>query len=211
MRRTAWFNVALALLGPLGIALVYQRLLRVDREWTVSVIATTGFLLLVASVAAIARRREKLSWSVLGFHGVGRKTLPLAVALSLFTIFIYGPVAVWGISALGLGSFEMIPGPTELPTWYFVGVIVIVASGEEWLYRGYALERLLALTGSPWIAGTITVLAFAAAHLPLWPSGPVLSFVVSGAIGTLVYLWSRDIVALAIAHVTADLYGLVVA
>jgi hypothetical protein len=42
-------------------------------------------------------------------------------------------------------------------------------------------------------------------------TGPALTTLVSGAIATLVYIWRRDVVALIIAHVVTDLYGIVIA
>ena len=54
------------------------------------------------------------------------------------------------------------------------------------------------------------MLMFGIVHLPLWGPGVALSTLASGAIFTALYIWRRDIVALAAAHVLADLYGLVV-
>ena len=45
---------------------------------------------------------------------------------------------------------------------------------EEILYRGYAMERLIQLTGRPWLAGTVDWLAFSAAHLKFFGLGPTL-------------------------------------
>jgi uncharacterized protein len=88
---------------------------------------------------------------------------------------------------------------------------VIVATAEELLYRAYAIESLSAITGSFSIAGAVSLLAFAAAHVPMWGWGPALTALVSGAVATLVYVWRRDIVALIVAHVATDLYGIVIA
>ncbi len=110
------------------------------------------------------------------------------------------------------GSFEAsLSAVKEVPTWYLTLTIVIVAAGEEWLYRAYAIERLATLTGSFWIAGGISVLAFALAHLPVWGPGLALSTLVSGAVMTALYVWRRDITFLIVAHVATDFYGLVVA
>jgi uncharacterized protein len=89
--------------------------------------------------------------------------------------------------------------------------IVIVAAGEEWLYRGYAIERLEAVTGSAWTAGGISLALFAAAHLPLWGWGVALTTLVSGSIFTVLYIRYRDVAFLMLAHVLTDLYGLVIA
>jgi membrane protease YdiL (CAAX protease family) len=62
--------------------------------------------------------------------------------------------------------------------------IVIVAAGEEWLYRGYAIERLQAVIGNAWIAGGISLCLFTIAHIPLWGFGVALTTLVSGSIFT---------------------------
>jgi membrane protease YdiL (CAAX protease family) len=98
-----------------------------------------------------------------------------------------------------------------LPSWYLALTIVIVAAGEEWLYRGYAVERLIALTGSGMAAACLSLLAFGLAHLPLWGIGASLTTLVSGALFTGLYLWRRDVSFLILAHVATDLYGLVLA
>jgi len=89
-------------------------------------------------------------------------------------------------------------------------IFAAVGSGvvEELLYRGFAIERLTALTGRPWIAGGIAALIFGLAHVPSWGLGFALSADLPfGIYMTLFYLWRRDLVACMIAHST----GLVVA
>jgi CAAX protease family protein len=86
--------------------------------------------------------------------------------------------------------------------------IVAVAPAEELLYRSYAIERLTDLTGSPAIAVGISVLVFGLAHVPMWGWGPSMTTCLAGGIMTIVYLWRRDVVALSVAHIAADLYGI---
>jgi|KBSMisStaDraftv2_1062788.scaffolds.fasta_scaffold316459_3 membrane protease YdiL (CAAX protease family) len=42
------------------------------------------------------------------------------------------------------------------------------AVAEEFLFRGYGLERLQELTGSKWIAGLLTLAIFTYGHLSYW-------------------------------------------
>ncbi|MEM9269933.1 MAG: CPBP family glutamic-type intramembrane protease, partial [Pseudomonadota bacterium] len=78
-----------------------------------------------------------------------------------------------------------------------------------WLYRCYAIERLADLTGNVWLAGLLSLLAFSVVHLPFWGVGPALTTLISGSILTVVYIKTRDITALIVAHVAVDLVGLV--
>jgi membrane protease YdiL (CAAX protease family) len=134
-----------------------------------------------------------------------------AAALTLFFIFVFGPLAILLLEKTGLQSFDVARSQfVGLPTWYLVTAIVIVAAGEEWLYRGYAIERLEAAIGNAWIAGGISVALFALAHLPLWGFGVALTTLVSGSIFTVLYIRYRDVLFLILAHVLTDLYGLVI-
>src|SRR5215470_9941710 len=110
-----------------------------------------------------------------------------------------------------MGTFEEgLSNLATLPTWYLILTIVFIATAEELLYRAYAIESLSAITGSVGIAGAVSLLAFAAAHVPMW-GGPAFTTLVSGVVATLVYVWRRDIVALIVAHVATDLYAIVIA
>jgi membrane protease YdiL (CAAX protease family) len=170
-----------------------------------------AFSALVGTVAAIAFWAERLTWSQMGFGRLSWATLLRAVALALFFIFVFGPLASLALAKLGFQSFDV--GRSKLaglPTWYLVVAIVIVAAGEEWLYRGYAIERLQSVTGHAGIAGGISLVSFTIAHLPLWGPGVALTTLISGSIFTVLYLRYRDVSFLILAHVMTDLYGLVI-
>jgi membrane protease YdiL (CAAX protease family) len=102
-------------------------------------------------------------------------------------------------------------GLNTLPSWYLILTVVLVAAGEEWLYRGYAIERLTSVIGNVWPASIISLIAFTAAHIPMWGVGALLDAFVGGAIFTALYVWRRDVTFLIIAHVATDLYGLAIA
>lgn len=205
-------GLGLALLGPGVIALLWTRSTRDGVSLRTSVPWLGAFVLLLAAVGLIAAYGEQLTASDVGFGAVSRWTVPFGLALAGFFIFIFGPAAVRCLARTGLGSFETGANAlSRLPRWYLALVIVIVAAGEEWLYRGYAIERLGALTGHVWLAGALSLLAFGIVHLPLWGVGVALTTIVSGGIFTGLYILTKDIVFLMLAHVLTDLYGLVMA
>lgn len=112
----------------------------------------------------------------------------------------------------GSQSFDVGIGAVgQLPTAYLILTIVIVAPAEDLLYRGYAIARLSDLTGSCLLASIVSVVASALAHVPMWGWTPAATTIVSGGIGTAVYLWRQDILALILAHIATDLYGIVLA
>jgi uncharacterized protein len=116
------------------------------------------------------------------------------------------------LDRIGVGSFSTGTALlNDLPLWYLILTIVLVAAGEEWLYRGYAIERLASVIGNIWPAAMISLIAFTAAHIPMWGVGPSLNALLGGAIFTALYVWRREVTFLIFAHVAGDLFGLVVA
>lgn len=203
-------GLVLALPGPGAIALLWRWSTRQEASLPRSLPWLGAFILLLASVAAIAAGGERLRWANVGFAGASWWSIPAGLTLALFFILVFGPVAAWCLARTGLGSFEAGQASlAALPRWYLCLTIAIVAAGEEWLYRGYAIERLEVLSGDAWVAGGISLLAFGIVHLPLWGIGVALTTLVSGGILTALYILQRDIACLMLAHVVTDLYGLV--
>ena len=204
-------GLALALFGP-GVVALASKHYGAESSVEASLPWLLAFALLVAMVRAIAIFAENLGASAIGFAGTSLASIPLAVALAAFFIFLFGPLAAWALAKSGLGGFEEgVNRFAALPSWYLAVTIIVVAGGEEWLYRGYAIERLTALTGRAWLAGGISLLAFGLAHLPLWGIGVSLTTLVSGGILTLLYIWRRDVSFLMLAHALTDLYAFLVA
>jgi membrane protease YdiL (CAAX protease family) len=148
----------------------------------------------------------------LGFAQVSWSSIAIGFVLAGFFIGIFGPLASWSLARLGTAGFEQgLRRVADLPTWYLILTIMVVASAEELLYRAYAIERLGTLIGSRWIAGFISLVMFCLAHVPMWGGAPALTTIAAGCIFTIVYLVRADVVALVIAHVATDLFGLAIA
>jgi len=207
-----WISLFLALFGPGVIALLWRRFAS-DRAGVAANAPWLGtFILLLAGIAFIAAYGEGLELREIGFEGTSWLSIPFGAALALFFIFVFGPAAYWLLARIGLGSFEAgLASLAALPRWHLGLTIIIVAAGEEWLYRGYAIERLEAMTGSGLLAGALSLAAFGIVHLPLWGIGASLTTLISGGIMTALYLWQRDVAMLMLAHVLTDIYGLIIA
>jgi uncharacterized protein len=200
-----------ALAGPAIVAVVGHAA-NASSAFLVHILSVIAIALIALAALAMARSVDGLTWGELGLQGLSWSSVPIGCGLALFFIVGFGPFAYWLVANLQLGSFDTtFVKLSPLPTWYLVITVLVVASAEELLYRAYAVERLAMMSGSRGTAGAISVLAFGLAHVPLWGWGPALTMFVSGAMMTLVYLWRRDIVALIIAHVATDLYGIVFA
>ena len=204
-------GLALALFGPAIVALLWKWLGPEPPSWTADAAGLAGFLALIATVAAIASFAQKLSWAEVGFRTTSWASIPRGIALAACLIYIFGPLAARALQQAGLSFDTGKRAFATLPTWYLVPAIAAIAAGEEWLYRGYAIERLQALTGNTWLSALLPLLAFGLAHVPLWGIGVSLTTLVSGGILTALYLWRRDIAFLMLAHVLTDLYGFLIA
>jgi membrane protease YdiL (CAAX protease family) len=86
-----------------------------------------------------------------------------------------------------------------------VTTLAVVRAGisEEVLYRGYAIERLQAITGSKWVAAGVSLVLFAGFHFRQGWAGMLLALVL-GAVLTAFYLWKRDLLANMVGHFLVD-------
>jgi len=204
-------GILLALLGPPIVALVGPRLAAAVGTVFGSLIGLGGMVAIVASAFIITVQFEHQALASLGFQPLRWQSIAFGLGLAAFFMYAFTPAIVWVLSCLPFGGFETgLAKASAIPTWLLVITVLIVATAEEILYRGYAVERLAGITGSYWIAGAISVLVFGAAHIPNWGLGAALTTLISGAILTVFYIWQRDLTANIIAHVVTDFMGLIV-
>lgn len=157
------------------------------------------------SLASIGIRFSE-QWSVFWLSG----DLIGGVVFAFFVVGVVGAVPTGVLQYFGyLGiddSYVFLLAQSPL-----VKVIFGVTAGitEEILYRGYLIERTIELTGSPALAGVLSVGAFTLAHLP---GRTVQSTVVRHlglAVGFVVaYLLLRNVVILATVHAIINLVTL---
>lgn len=185
--------------------------------------------LLAGSGHATVLVAQSTIWLVLGLalacHVYGDKLPLAAVGLVrprlrsiLFGLAVGASVYV-GLYAIAFvlwknGLFEAKAPVAQIlqwPLWLRLFMLVTAGVAEEAIYRGFAIERLTALTGKRWVAALIALVAFVAAHLPFWGLGAIATPIVGGGFFTLVYLWRRDLVACMIAHLAVDSVGLLIA
>jgi membrane protease YdiL (CAAX protease family) len=121
------------------------------------------------------------------------------------------PIREWARRAIGLSGYSAgMADVLALPLW--IRVLAVVGAGvvEETLFTGYAVTRLLALTGRAWLAAGVALTVFCALHLPHWGAGPALAFFVSGVPAMAFFLWRRDLLTMIVAHLAIDAWALVV-
>jgi membrane protease YdiL (CAAX protease family) len=203
--------LVIGFLGPLLLASPASRVLgdpeRV-RTQLLCQLVMWAFLAVVLWVVLVAEQRPLAS---IGLRPPGWRSLAWGVALAALIMWVLTPLNLWLLRRTGLAGFEGGIGKFgELPLALQLFAVLTAGVVEEVLYRGFPLERIAEWTGSAALAGAAVVAVFALVHLPMWGPGPVLTFLVSGAVVTAWYVWQRDLTATIVAHVIVDAMGLVV-
>lgn len=143
----------------------------------------------------------------------GRALDPLAfvavVGGGVFVLFAANAVTTPVFDRLGVGGLdEGLAGLGSLSVRHRLFVAGTAGITEEVLFHGYAIERLLELTGSPLLAGGVSFAAFTASHAVGWERGAVARIAVPALLTTVMYLLVRDVVALVCIHALNDAVGL---
>ena len=110
-----------------------------------------------------------------------------------------------GVEA-GIGSFAVFSVPERLFIAFTAGAT------EELLFRGYATERLLSLTGSRFLAGIVPTVVHTWGHLGgTWDRSAVLRIAQPGLLTGALYLRVRNLPVLVAVHALNDTIGLLLA
>lgn len=201
---TAWTRAGLviALLGLPAVVSAY----RVLAEPTTSV----GQLLareltifaLLAALMWIIRSKERLTLASIGLHQ-DNITKSLAWGLLAAVLLVAGVASAMGLlQVLGLSYGS---GETRFlaPAWMTLIIVLRAGIVEEVFYRGYAIERLQALTGSRAIAAAVPLACFAPFHYRQRIAGILIALIL-GATLTAFYCWKRNLLANIVAHFLID-------
>lgn len=190
-------NLALALLGlPLFVVLLGVTSLPVQTTTTIGVYWALALIIL-----GIAVTGEKVQLTDLGFRRPAPIDIGYLFVTAVVILLIYAGTRPL-IEALGLpvsGGTGAVGGGAGIGVALVHAVTVGIV--EEILYRGYPIERLLAYTESPLVAGGLTWLVFTAAHAVNWPVGSLLQTALVAALLTVVYLRRRTLVPVVGAHI----------
>lgn len=168
------------------------------------VLVREGLIFLLVAVLFVILRKEGLTPASIGihFHSVGKS---IGRGL-LFMVFSMAGILLCALLMQYLG-WKLGGGEgdayKDIPVWVFFIMVVRAGIAEEVFYRGYAIERLKAVTGNQWVAVAVPLVIFSLGHFRQGPGGILISFV-AGAILTATYLWKKDLVANMIAHFLVD-------
>jgi membrane protease YdiL (CAAX protease family) len=170
-------------------------------DFAATVVRELIILALVAVLFWIIGAREKLPLSSIGLHR--QKIVPALLwsiaAMLMFAVGIAACLLLFPLVGLSYGASS---GPA-LPVGVSLLLYARAGIAEEVFYRGYAIERIEALTGSRAIAAAVPLLIFAGGHFSQGIAGILITFTI-GAIATAIYFWKRNLLILIIAHFMVD-------
>ncbi len=159
-----------------------------------------------AALAFVIRGREHLGWDSVGLQRPRLGNTALWVLITMAAAV--GAVALaFGVSTLfgwKIGDSPSAAAFGALPLWVVFLVVLRAGFVEEFFYRGYAIERLEAATGSRLVAAGLPLLLFAAFHYRQGWAGITIALF-SGAVLTAVYLSKRNLWITITTHFLVDL------
>ena len=199
--RWTYLGLALAIFG-IPVVTTLHRLLVADPLATGGIVAREAAILaLTGLVLWLVTARERLPLSSIGlrFDRIGRSLIRgvllavVCLAVAIGCVLLYRSLGI--AYGEGPGISRAIP----------VTVLTVMRAGiaEEVLYRGFAIERLQALTGNRRVAAGVPLILFAAFHYRQGLAGIGIAFLL-GAILTVFYLWKRDLLANIFGHFLTD-------
>ena len=194
-------GLAIALFGAPAVVILFKQAGFTRADFGATIVRELIILALVAILVWIIRTREKLPLSSIGLKP--QRIVP-AILWSLAVMLVFGVgiaacLAVFLLIGLSYGSSS---GPA-VPLGVSLLLYARAGIAEEIFYRGYAIERIEALTGSRAIAAAVPLLIFAGGHFSQGLAGILITFVLGG-IATAIYLWKRNLLILIIAHFMVD-------
>jgi len=166
--------------------------------WTITVL-----------VLIVLRYGEGLNFSAIGWRAPRWTTLLWGVAAF---------VAIYAAQPLGMLLLRSVGGalPTDtirklmgVPLWLLVLTVVRAGVCEEILFRGYAIERLTALSGSRVLGIVVPALVFMLGHMEAYGVKYLMFLIPVTSILTGLYVWRRDLWANMLAHFLTDAVGLI--
>ncbi|MFL6730030.1 MAG: CPBP family intramembrane glutamic endopeptidase [Sphingomicrobium sp.] len=200
-RTWTYAGLAIALFAAPAVVILFKLAGFTRADFGAMVARELIILALVGILLWIVRAREQLPLSSIGLKP--QKILPALgwsiAAMLLFGVGIAACLVVFPLIGLSYGSS---PGPA-VPIGVSLLLYARAGIAEEVFYRGYAIERIEALTGNRVAAAAVPLLIFAGSHFSQGVAGILITFVI-GAIATAIYLWKRNLLILIVAHFMVD-------
>jgi membrane protease YdiL (CAAX protease family) len=148
---------------------------------------------------------ERRPLSSIGWNEISWRTFAIGAAGAGAVMAFAGAVVVFGLPLLHLQqNSEALKQLAALPYGLRFAIVLRAGIVEEFLFRGYGIERLRELTGNKYVAGAITLAVFSLAHLSHWGLAQIVVAGAAGLVLTILYLWRRDLGTNMVAHFLVD-------
>jgi membrane protease YdiL (CAAX protease family) len=197
-------GLALALFAIPLVTLLYRLVVGVTRSNEQLLAREVVIFGCAALLVWWVREREGLPLASVGLQA-GRPVRALLRGGALALILLASTVGLYLLlQRVGIHLGDSDRGTFRPSLW--VATVISVRAGmvEELFYRGYAIERLRALTGNAALAALVPLLVFAAVHYRQGAGGIIVAFVLGGVL-TLFYLRFHDLLANIVGHTLTDL------
>lgn len=207
MRRAiSWIGLVFALIIPAaGVTRFLPEVPGVPHDYIREAFFWGLWLLVIGWVLLVERRPlasiglKRPTWRTLAYGSLAFLAILIAGIAVLFVL-----IGMLHLTYVSATDNDML----HLPYWFRLLLVTRAAVVEETLFRGYGIERLQELTGSPWLAGIITYLFFVGAHLHSYGWMQMCGLAATAAVQTLLYFWRRDLFTNMVAHWLVDALGL---
>ncbi|MCF2164386.1 CPBP family intramembrane glutamic endopeptidase [Halobacterium salinarum] len=172
-------------------------------KWLVPA-AVAGYVLAVEG-----RPLSSIGWTVAG-------PLPFAYHTAVGLAAMLGSALLFSPLWEALGTADAMRDGMAAFTDRSVAERLVVAGTagvtEEVPYRGYAVERVTALTGSPLLAAAVSLVAFLAAHVgEHWSRAAAVQMAQPTVVLLALYLWTHSLPVVMAVHALNDAVGLLLA
>ncbi len=201
-RAWTYAGLAIALFGIPAANLIFKLAGFTRADDHAIVVRELAILALVGILLWIVRNGERLPLSSIGIR---RQSLGSALLWTFVAMIAFAAALLFCLGLL-LPALGLTYGSQGAPAVsLIVTTLVVMRAGiaEEVFYRGFAIERIEALTGSRAVAAIVPLILFAGFHFSQGIAGVLISFFV-GAAATAIYLWKRNLLILVAAHFTLD-------
>jgi membrane protease YdiL (CAAX protease family) len=197
-------GLTIALLAPFAATFLPQPADFAERALRGSVVSAAITIVVLIIVVVLERQPlssigfKRLGWGALGFGLLG-----------LIACFLSNPLS--GLILHAVGGKEPVDQIRQLgglPVWILMILPFRAAITEEILFRGYAMTRVQALTGSRFLAFILPAALFCVAHAPFFGLAYALAVGPLAIVLGLLFLWRKNLWANIIAHAGVDAVGL---
>ncbi len=207
--RSRAIGLVLALTGPAAVSFGF-RWTRAG-SWHAEVVAPGLLCVLALGVLALVRIGERQPYSSIGIRVPTAATLVWAALMVGANVLMFAPVMEALLARIGSAGFaHNLARMRELSMMHRVALVVSVPLIEDFLYRGYAIERLSSLLNNRGGAVLLSSLAFAASHVPSWGLSIGLVLFLPAVCHAAFYAWRPELAVLVVSHVATDALGVFV-